>query len=367
LPIGFQEGIAQYMERDTDQRRRFAATIRQGMDAGQLLHFADLNRSRPFLARARLAYPESYSMVVYLAGRYGFGQVIHLVEATRDADTLDAAATAVLGRSMADLEQEWLAFLPSFLDQDWARNDLDLWDLAIPQQQLAVGQYAAARENLERAERLFTNVGRDDRAAEARADRDRAQTGIEATDLTRDGTAALSVYDYDSAATLLGQAEQRWRDVGDAQRSALAGEAATQARDGQAATAQLDDARRQLDGWHFQEADEQAFAAGQALSDLGDAPRTEEARQVMVDAQQLRTRLGLAAVGSGAVGVTGLGAAWLFGRRRRRPHTPPLPRPHAGEGEQHLPLPLGEGWGEGADDVSPAVPNGVGPRQDWSL
>ena len=169
LPIGFQEGIAQYMERDTEQRRRFAATIRQGMDAGQLLHFADLNRSRPFLARAGLAYPESYSMVVYLAGRYGFGQVIHLVEATRDADTLDDAASTVLGHPMADLEREWLAFLPSFLDQDWARNDLDLWDLAIPQQQLAAGHYAEARENLERAERLFTSVGRDDRAAEARA------------------------------------------------------------------------------------------------------------------------------------------------------------------------------------------------------
>jgi peptidase MA superfamily protein len=366
LPIGFQEGIAQYVERDTEQRQRFATTIRQGMGAGQLLHFADLNRSRPFLARAGLAYPESYSMVVYLAGRYGFGQVIHLVEATRDAATLDDAASTVLGRSMADLEQEWLAFLPSFLDQDWPRNDLDLWDLAIPHQQLAAGQYAAAHESLKRAERLFTSVGRDDRAAEARADLDRAQSGIEATDLTRDGTAALSVYDYDSAATLLGQAEQRWLDVGDAQRSTLAGETAAQARDGQAAAAQLDDARRQLEGWHFQEADEQAFAAGQALSDLGDAPRTEEARQVMADAQRLRTRLGLAAVGSGAVGVTGLSVAWLFGRRRRTPSpparstplTPQPPLPHAGEGEPSRLAPLSCSAGEGASR---------GPRQDWSL
>src|SRR6185436_19760481 len=66
LPIGFQEGIAQYLERDPEQRRRFATTLRKAAEAGQLLHFVDLNRQRPFLAQAGIAYPESYAMAVFL-------------------------------------------------------------------------------------------------------------------------------------------------------------------------------------------------------------------------------------------------------------------------------------------------------------
>src|SRR3954451_10376407 len=127
LPIGFQEGIAQYVEQDPEQRRRFAATLKRAADAGQLLHFLDLNRQRPFLAQAPLAYPESYAMVVFLAEQYGFGKVVRLVEATRDAATLDEATRRAFERSVPDLENEWLAFLPAFLDQGGTRNDLDLW------------------------------------------------------------------------------------------------------------------------------------------------------------------------------------------------------------------------------------------------
>jgi len=382
LPIGFQEGIAQYLERDLDQRRRFAAALRKGQDAGQLLNFGDLNRQRSFLARAPLAYPESYSMVVYLAGRYGFGQVIHLVEATSHAATFDDASRQAFGRSLADLETEWHAFLPSFLDQGCVRNDLDLWDLSEPRQQMAGGQYADARDGLERAERLFMSVGRPDRAEQARADRERAQSGVEAADLTRDGTAALSVYDYGSAVTLLDRAEGRWLDVGDGRRSTLAGVAAAQAHDGQAAVSQLGEARRQLDGWHFQAADELAFAAGQALSDLGDAARTEEARQVIADAHQLRARLGLAALGSGAVGVGGLGLVWLVGGRRR-PGGMPLTSPGMVQARapQATPLPAGSVGvglappsslpqaGEGEPDPTAycLLPTAHSSHQDWTL
>jgi hypothetical protein len=370
LPIGFQEGIAQYLERDLDQRRRFAAALRKASAANQLLTFEELNRQRPFLARAPLAYPESYSMVVYLAGQYGFGQVLRLVQATRDATTFDDVTQRAFSRSLADLETEWRAFLPGFLDQGWVRNDLDLWDLSEPRQQLASGQYYEARDGLERAERLFVSVGRPDRAAQARADRERAQSGVEAADLTRDGTAALSVYDYDSAANLLGQAEGRWRDVGDDRRGTFAGEAAAQAREGQAAASQLGEARRQLDGWHFQAADDLAFAAGQALSDLGDEARTEEARQMIADAHQLRTRLGQAALGSGAVGVAGLGLVWLVGARRRKPLAPELRSPALTQRSSDLsspsqpPLPQA---GEGEPAPVSCLLSPVSSPKDWSL
>jgi hypothetical protein len=319
LPIGFQEGIAQYLERDLDQRRRFAAAVRRGHEAGQLLSLADLNRQRPFLGAAALAYPQSYAVAVYLAERYGFGTLIQLVTASRDATTLDEAVRQVFGRSLTELDADWRAFLPTFLEQGGTRNDLDLWDLAEPRRLLADGKYAEARDLYDRAEALFTGAGRPDRVELLRPERQRAVTGLEASDLIRGGMAALTAGEYAGAADLLDQAEARWTALGDARRSELASVAAAQAHDGQAAVAQLDEARRRLEGWHFQAADDLAYDAGQVLAELGDGTRTEEARQVMRDAQQLRTRLGLVAASGGVAGVGLLGVAWAASRRRQRP------------------------------------------------
>lgn len=325
LPIGFQEGIAQYLERDVDQRRRFAAAVRRAREAEQLLSFTDLNRQRPFLSNAQVAYPQSYSMVVFLAERYGFGNVMKLVTTVREATTLDEAVRQVFGRSLAEIEEDWKAFVPGYLDQGWARNDLDLWSLDEPMRLLGEGKYAEARDLLDRATAFFESVGRPDRRQAALATRQRAVTGLEAIDLTQRGMAALTAGQYDTAAELLSQGERRWTELGDDRRASLAALAATQARDGQAAVLHLDEARRQLENWHFQAADDLAYDAGQILAELGDQARTEEARQVMRDAQQLRTRLGLAAAGGGVVGVGVLGVAWAASRRRRSRPSPTPP------------------------------------------
>jgi hypothetical protein len=323
LPIGFQEGIAQYLEHNIDQRQRFAAAVRRGRESSQLLSFTDLNRQRPFLSAAGLAYPQSYSMVVYLAERYGFGKVVQFVTTVRDAETLDEALRKVFDRSLTEIEADWQAFLPGYLDQGWARNDLDLWGLAEPRRLLDEGKYAEARDLYDRADVLFTGMNRPDRLETARTERQRAVTSLEAIDLSRHGMADLGAGQYDSAADLLVQAERRWTELGDSRQASLVALAATQAQDGQAAVLQLEDARRQLEGWHFQEADDLAYDAGQVLAELGDEARTEEARQVMRDAQQLRTRLGLAAAGGGVAGVGLLGVAWAASRRRRpRPVSP---------------------------------------------
>jgi hypothetical protein len=322
LPIGFQEGIAQYLERDREQRQRFATAVRRGQEAGQLLHWHDLNRQRPFLGAAGLAYPQSYSVAVFLAERYGFGRLVQLVTATRDAKTLDEAVRGVYERSLTDLEADWLAFLPGYLGEGWARNDLDLWELAEPRRLLEDGKYAEARDLYTRAEALFSSIGRTDRLALAAEERQRAVLALEATDMTQRGTAALTANDYAAASEMLTGAQQRWQTAGDTRRADLSLLAVTQAQDGQAAVERLVEARTQLDGWHFQAADDLAYEAGQTLAELGDTPRTEEARQIMREAQELRTQLGIAAAGGGVAGVGLIGMGWLVGRRRRvRPTT----------------------------------------------
>jgi hypothetical protein len=332
LPIGFQEGIAQYLERDMDQRQRFARTLQQGREAGRLLNFSNLNQQRPFLAAAGLAYPQSYSMVVFLAERYGFGSVLQFVLATRDARTLDEAVKRAFGRTLPELETEWQDFVPGYVSGGWQRNDLDLWDLTQPRRLLSSGKYAEARDLYDRAEAVFRSVGNQEKAAEAQTERQRAIAGVEAVDLSSKGMAALTAQSYAPSVELLSQAEERWRTLGDTRRAELTAAALMRAQDGQSALAQLDEARQQLAGWRFQEADDIAFDAGQVLAELGNETGTEQARQIMRDAQQLRTNLGRAAAGGGAASIVLLSLAWVLMRRRNV--KPPTSRPGVAVMEQ---------------------------------
>ena len=332
LPIGFQEGIAQYLERDQDQRQSFARTLQQGRDTGQLLNFTTLNQQRPFLNAAGISYPQSYSMVVFLSEKYGFGKVIQLVLATRDARTLDEAIKRVFDRTIPELEREWQAFMPGFVAGGWQRNDLDLWDLAQPRQLLSSSKYAEARDLYDRAEALFTSVGDQEKLSVARAERQRAVAGAEAVDLTGRGMAALTTHTYGAATELLTQAEQRWLALGDTRRADMTAAALVQARDGQRALGQLDEARQLLESWRFQAADDLAYEAGHVLAELGDEAGTEHARTIMRDAQQLRTNLGLAAAGGGAASVVLLSLVWAV-LHRRQPK-PPAARPGVAVMEQ---------------------------------
>ncbi|MGE3269739.1 MAG: hypothetical protein AB7P40_13390 [Chloroflexota bacterium] len=335
LPIGFQEGIAQYLERDLDQRERFASTIRQAQEAGRLLSFSDLNRQRQFLSVAGIAYPQSYSMVVFLAERYGFGKVLQLVTATREARTLEEAVSRVFERTLPELESEWLAFLPTYLTQSWARNDLDLWDLAAPRQLLAGGKYAEARDLYDRASALYSSMGEQERLGQAQTERQRAVASLEAIDLTQRGMAALSAHTYPEAVDLLTQAETRWRSLGDGRRADLAAAGLMRAMDGQRAVDQVAEARQLLAGWQFQAAGDLAYEAGQVLAELGDSHATAEATEVMRQARQLRTDLGLAAAGGGVASVALLSLTWVLLRRRQlKQMKPATPRPGVAVMEQ---------------------------------
>ena len=339
LTIGFHEGLAQYVEQDAEQRAKLAQALRRGAEAGRLLSFADLNRQRPFLARAVIAYPQSYAVAHFLAERYGFGHLIRLVSFVREEEELDAAVRRAFGRSVEELEGEWRASLPAYLDGGWARNHLDFWEMAEPRRLLAEGKYAEAREGLERAERLFADVGRAEKLEQARAYLRQSSAGLEATELGRGGAAALERYDYEAAAGLLGRAEALWTVVGDEGRRQQVGTGLEQARQGSEALDRLRQARASLDDWRIAEASAAALAAGTALAELGDAARVEEANALLDEARALQTRAGLMAIGGGAIGLGGLVTAWQVGRRPRR---------------------------AGTTNHRPAAPLGAGGR-DWSL
>ena len=318
LPIGFQEGIAQYVEQDPEARERVVRGLRRGIDEGHMLGFNDLNRTRPFMSRPWFSYPQSYAVVAFLAERYGLGKVVELVRATRDAETLDEAVTRAFGTPVAELEQEWKASLPAFVGGGYTRNVLDVWEMAAPRQNLAESRFAEARAGFEQAAGLFEGLGRTERLAQARDGVQRATLGIEGIELSHQGAAALGGFEYARSAELLGQAESRWTALGDEGRRALTAAALEQARTGTEAETGLVEARALLDGWQFQEATDRALGAGQVFAALGDEARTEEANQLMADVRETQTRLATYAIGAGVVGLGAAGAGWMIGRRRRR-------------------------------------------------
>jgi hypothetical protein len=322
LPIGFHEGLAQYVEQDLDQRAKFARLLERAADAGQLLSFAELSNQRAFLSRAGIAYPQSYSMVAFLSERYGFPRVVQLVGAMRQEEDLVAAVQATFGRPLGELEAEWRAFLPEFLDGGWRRNELDLWEMAEPQRLLADGRYAEARDGFERAARLFEGLGRAEKLDRARSFLGQSTSGLEATELSRRGSSALELHDYSTAADLLAQAEARWTSVGDDSRRGLAADGVEQARRGVEALGRLEQARAELGAWRIPAARAVALEAGTTFGELGDAARIDEANAVLAEAQALQSRLGLAALGGGGIGLAALGFAW-GARRRARPVVPP--------------------------------------------
>lgn len=319
LPIGFHEGLAQYVEQDPDQRAKLLQTLKRGAEADQLLSLADLNRQRTFLGRAAIAYPQSYSLVHFLTERYGFGHVVRMVKGLRHEAGLNEAIQRAFGRSSDELEVEWKASLPDLLNAGWDRNDLDLWELAEPRRLLAEGRYEEARRGFERAGRLFEDLGRGEKVEQAQTGLRQSALALEATELDGRAAAALDEYDYSTAAQLLGEAETRWSAVGDEQRRRRATESLEQARRGVEGLDRLGQAREQIDGWRLPEARASALEAGMTFGELGDVARTEEAKAVLEEAQALQTRLGVAAIGGGAAGLAAIGVAWGLSRRSRRP------------------------------------------------
>ncbi len=317
LPIGFHEGLAQYVEKDSDQRARFGRALQRASDTGQLLSLADLNRRGAFLSRAAVAYPQSYAIVHFLAEQYGLGHLTRMLLALREAP-LEEAVQRAFGHSVDQLEAEWRASLPSFLDGGWRRNELDVWEMAEPRQLLVEGRYGDAEAGFERAARLFADLGRGEKLEQARGYLRQSSAGSAATTLSQQGALALDAHDYATAADLLGQAEGLWSVAGDDGRRKQIESGAEQARRGLEALDQLAQAQTLFEGWRLPEARTTALAAGMTFAELGDAARTDQANERLLEVQAFQARLGLAAIGGGALSLAALGLVWSLRQRPRR-------------------------------------------------
>lgn len=327
LPIGFDEGLAQYNESSTTRAQATAEVLRAAQASGQpLLSWTALNTRRLFSRRMDLAYPQAYTVVAFLAERYGMGAFGRFVGDLRQGDDYAVALQAAFGQPIDVLEGQWREYLPGFLKDGWQVNVLSDYNLTPALDLYQAGHYAEARDRFARAEALYKDLGRTARQDDAAAYRGKAEQALAATTQADAARAALEAHDYAAAWQAANAARQAFAllALDDARQRAAA--TADLAGRGQDALADLDQARAAVDQFDLPQAEQAARQAGEIFAALGDADRVAAAAQVLADSGQRRQGLGLLALGGGLLTVVGglLAASGLV-RRRRQGQPPALP------------------------------------------
>jgi hypothetical protein len=321
LPVGFQEGLAQYAEREATDRSRLVETLQRAQSAGRLLSWDALNDYRRFLPRVSVAYPESLSVVSFLADRYGLGSLRHfLLELGAGDRPWREVFEAVYGQPVNDVEAEWRAYLPAYYSGRWERNAIRALDLADARARFAAGEYAEAQPRFEEARGLYVDLEQPARVAEADGYLTRIGAALAASDLAARARARLAERDYTAARDLLAEADQRYEEAGDARwRPTLAAPLA-EAERGAQAEAHLTQATALVAGWRYPEGRERSAEAAALYLSLGDGGGWQRAQAVQGEAESGQRRLALFLLGGGGLVLVGLGM------RRVRGHVAASPR-----------------------------------------
>ncbi|MBA7584391.1 MAG: peptidase MA domain-containing protein [Dehalococcoidia bacterium] len=106
LPTWLEEGLAMYAEGELQSE--FASYLERAIDDDSLISVQSL--CSPFSAYsgvATLGYAQSYSLVEYLVGSYGQGNMLDLLNTFKEGSGYDAALEAVYGFDMDTLNSLW--------------------------------------------------------------------------------------------------------------------------------------------------------------------------------------------------------------------------------------------------------------------
>ncbi len=309
LPRGFEEGIAQYVERLPSPRlARIAATVQDASRRGTLLSWSDLNRSRPASADAELISAESYAVVAFLLDQYTVRSFRDFLAALRTEPDWRLAMRSIYNRSAGEVENQWKDNLPRWMAGGWKDNLVAAFDLQPARDLLAGANYAAAKAALDRSQQLYADLGDRKRLAEVEALLLQCDTGIQAEALMTQAQQALELHTYDRAQILLTQARTQFAQLPPDQHPTDLLEAYDRiAVSGIQAIDSLDRAQQLSRRWRdYPDARAAAVGAGSTFAALGDEEMTTRAQAVLhdLDVRQRRLVLLLAALAC-------LTAAWL--------------------------------------------------------
>jgi hypothetical protein len=205
LPDLFAEGLAGFVERPDAGQAPGVARLRGALDAGALPSWSDMAAPAASFLDPPVTHPAARSVVHFLVDRRGPGAFLGTLRAIRDGTPWRQAVEAAYGVAVQDLEADWIAWLPRYLDGGWHDHPFYPDDLARAKAEIAAGRYALAAESLHFAEG-FGGVDDPELGADMAALGRTARAGAEAAEALEAGAAALSDGRYEEAADLAAQA-----------------------------------------------------------------------------------------------------------------------------------------------------------------
>jgi hypothetical protein len=314
LNAGFQEGIAQYMEAPTAERDRKIERLRLAIEQNRLLPWSDFDNREALYGNAELTYPQTLSVVAYLAQRTSFSRVRDFLSISASSSGYRSALERTFGASPDELERDWLAWLPDYVAGGY-RGDVpsagtSRYDLSRAEQLLAEGQYGTAVSELEVVIAGLRASGQDREVAEADRFLQRGRAGIVADRLAQRARDALQASDYPAAIELAGQARAAYQQIDDLRQEPILSEYEQRAQQGLRAAEQLAEAAVLADGFRYPQARTLVDQAVATYTALGDQERATQALDLRTFLDQRQSLFG------GVLLILGVGGV-LFSLARR--------------------------------------------------
>jgi len=316
IPRGFDEGIAQYVERPNMPRlARLAAIVQGANQRAELPSWSNLNRENP-IDDEELIAAQGYAVIAYLIQHHGLPEFQRFLVELRTAENWREALQAAYYPSDANgLEKMWRERLPQWVASDWRWNLTAGFDLEPARQLLARGNYRGAQEVLQLSEQLFRAL--DDSRLQDDVEILLAQCaiGIQAEELMADTQQALERHAYDRASVNLAKAKDQYALLPPEQRpDDLIADYEQLVADGLRAETRLEEALARAQTWgDYPEARAAALEAGTLFARLGDDERRAQAQSVLSDLDTRQRRLVLM-LGALAVLTLAWLALWLWSR-----------------------------------------------------
>ncbi|MFV9506428.1 MAG: peptidase MA family metallohydrolase [Oscillochloridaceae bacterium umkhey_bin13] len=303
---GFQEGIAQYMERPTAELDRRIESLRLAHSQGRLLSWSSFDDRNQIYGQPDLAYPQTLSVVAFLIDRDGFARFREFLTVTARSSGYRSALERTYNAAPSTLEAEWQAWLPAYLAGGYRQNAMTVYDLGLARDLVAQGSYAAAQQELEGALAWLERQAATqppELAAEARTLLQRSEAGMRADQLAESARQALERADYTRANELIRSAEALYGSLGDARQAEVLAIYTERAARGLNATARLIEADALTRTLRYPEAREAAEVAAREFAALGDQLRYDNALALRSTLDQRQRWLGVGLLGIGALGV----------------------------------------------------------------
>jgi hypothetical protein len=318
LPIGFHEGLAQYNELSESRGREVYDLLTQVRNAGlPFLSLEDLNDVRVFRRNIQVAYPQSYAVMAFIADRYGMEPFVNYLNTLREGRRTGYAFFTAFGKRMDDMDREWREWMPSFLADGWKENLFMANDLSYGLALYQAGRFAEAETHFSNSERLYTGLGRNERAQEAVRYLSRASQARLAEESTGQARKLLEEHHYAAAHKRASEAAGKFSTLDLPDHQKRASDISQLAQRGIDGLAHLEKARAGMGSFNLPAAQQEARAAGEAFASLGDGGRVAEVNTILQELHGWQSLAGYAVLGAGALVVLGGGVAILRGPGRR--------------------------------------------------